>query len=55
MLQRPNRSPPSVSRRAIMIGAAIVAAVMAGTLALWVYYGSAVFYEMILAGVGYCF
>lgn len=34
-----------------MIGAVLVAT--AGT--LWAYYGTAVFYEMFLAGLAYCF
>jgi hypothetical protein len=28
--------------------------VLAGTLALWAHYGSAVFYEMIAAGIAAC-
>jgi len=27
---------------------------VAGTLALWLHYGTAVFYEMILAGIALC-
>lgn len=34
-----------------MVGAVLIAT--AGT--LWVYYGTAVFYEMILTGLAYCF
>ena len=30
------------------------AAIMAGTLALWAHYGTAVFYEMIVAGIAAC-
>ena len=29
--------------------------IFAGTLALWAHYGTAVFYETILAGLAYCF
>jgi hypothetical protein len=29
--------------------------IFAGTAALWAHYGTAVFYEMILAGLAYCF
>jgi hypothetical protein len=37
--------------------AAVVAAgvLVAGALALWTYYGTAVFYEMVLAGIAACF
>jgi len=55
MLQRPDRPPRGVSRPAIVVGAAIVALMMVGTLALWAYYGSAVFYEMIVTGLANCF
>lgn len=29
--------------------------ILAATVALWGYYGTALFYEMILAGVAFCF
>ena len=51
-------STPSsqLGSRSILVGAAIVAIVLiAGTVALWAHYGSAVFYEMILAGIAACF
>jgi len=48
-------SPP-LGSRLVLIGAAVVAAALvAGTVALWAHYGSAVFYEMILAGIAACF
>lgn len=34
--------------------AAVVALLLAGTLALWAHYGTAVFYETILAGITAC-
>jgi len=47
---------PQLGSRPVLIGAAIVAAVLvAGTVVLWAHYGSAVFYEMILAGISACF
>ena len=47
---------PQLGSRPVLIGAAIVAAVLvAGTVVLWAHYGSAVFYEMILAGIAACF
>lgn len=36
-------------------GAALGAAVLLGTLGLWVHYGTAVFFEMIASGIGACF
>jgi hypothetical protein len=52
--------PEIVSLRATARPFTIAAAIVAGMLAaaavgLWVYYGSAVFYEMIVAGLAACF
>jgi hypothetical protein len=42
--------------RAVLFGFAAGAGVLAAaTAALWVHYGTAVFYEMILAGINACF
>jgi hypothetical protein len=47
---------PQFGSRAILIGAAFVAVMLvSGAVALWAHYGSAVFYEMILAGIAACF
>jgi hypothetical protein len=46
--------PPRSSRLLLIIGAA-VGLVLAGTVALWAHYGTAVFYEMIVAGLAACF
>ena len=43
------------SSRPLMIVAAAGGVVLAGTVALWAHYGTAVFYEMILAGLAACF
>ena len=43
-----------VYSRPLMIVAAAVGALLAGTVALWAHYGTAVFYEMILAGLALC-
>ena len=43
-----------VSRPLILVAAA-VGILLAGTVALWVHYGTAVFYEMIVAGLAACF
>jgi len=37
-----------------MIAAAVAGFLVAGTLALWLHYGTAVFYEMIQAGLALC-
>jgi hypothetical protein len=46
--------PPRV-RPAVWAGAGIVGALAAGTVVLWAHYGSAVFFEMIKAGLAFCF
>src|SRR5262249_51453120 len=46
----PWRAPP-----AVWAGAAIVGALAAGAVLLWAHYGSAVFFEMIMAGLAFCF
>jgi len=40
--------------RPLIIAAGVGGLVLAGTLALWLHYGTAVFYEMILAGIALC-
>jgi hypothetical protein len=45
---------PSLLSRPLMIAAAVAGLLVAGTLALWLHYGTAVFYEMILAGLALC-
>jgi hypothetical protein len=45
---------PSVLSRPLVIAAAAAGLLVAGTLALWLQYGTAVFYEMILAGLALC-
>lgn len=41
--------------RPLMLAAAVVGVLLAATLALWAHYGSAVFFEMIRAGLAACF
>jgi hypothetical protein len=36
-------------------GAALGAAILLGTLALWFHYGTAVFFDMIASGISACF
>jgi hypothetical protein len=40
--------------RPLLVAAAAGGLLLAGTLALWAHYGTAVFYEMILAGLALC-
>ena len=45
-----------VAPRPLMLDGAVVAGMLAAAaLALWAYYGSTVFYEMIAAGIAACF
>ena len=44
---------PLVSRPLMLIAAAL-GIVLAATVALWAHYGTAVFYEMIVAGIAAC-
>ena len=46
---------PTRLRPVIWAGAGVVAALAAGTILLWAHYGSAVFLEMIMAGIASCF
>jgi len=41
--------------RALALIAAALGVLLAGTVALWAHYGTAVFYEMIVAGIAWCF
>jgi len=45
---------PYLTQRPLMLVAAGVGILLAGTAALWVHYGTAVFYEMIVAGIATC-
>jgi hypothetical protein len=44
----------SLLTRPLALMAALAGMVLAGTLALWAHYGTAVFYEMIVAGIAAC-
>ena len=39
----------------ILIGVAAFAVLLGGAATLWAYYGTAVFFQMIVAGLAYCF
>lgn len=45
---------PAVSR-ALLAAVGVAGLLVASTLVLWAHYGSAVFYEMIAAGIAACF
>ncbi|HKA80047.1 MAG TPA: hypothetical protein VKD43_08430 [Xanthobacteraceae bacterium] len=47
-------APPSQPSRPLLLIAAVVGILLAGTVALWAHYGTAVFYEMIVAGLAAC-
>ena len=53
MTESASAPAPRLSRP-LLIGAAGVGLLLAGTVALWAHYGTAVFYEMILAGIALC-
>jgi hypothetical protein len=44
-----------VSSRALVLVGGGIAALLAATLVLWAYYGTAVFFEMLRAGWAACF
>jgi hypothetical protein len=52
-------SQPASSRswqsRALVLLAAAAGILLAGTVVLWTHYGTAIFQEMILAGIATCF
>jgi hypothetical protein len=48
-LSSPHTRPP------ILVGVAVIGLALAGSIALWMHYGTAVFFEMIRAGFIACF
>ena len=51
----PTVSAPTVlTSRPLIAIAAVIGVLLAATLALWAHYGTAVFYEMIVAGIAAC-
>ncbi len=48
------KTPAHRFSRPLVAALAAVAILLAGTLALWAHYGTAVFYEMIVAGIASC-
>ena len=54
MLEIAASNTPRLSRPLLVTGTTVVVLV-AGTTMLWAHYGTAVFYEMIVAGIAACF
>ena len=50
-----NSEVAAPSRNALLAAAGIVGVLLAGTVALWAHYGTAVFFETIRAGLIACF
>lgn len=48
-------SPLWTSSRLLLLAGVAGGVALAGTLALWAYYGSTVFFELIAAGLAACF
>jgi hypothetical protein len=48
-------SSPATSRPLVLAAATAAGVLLAGATALWAYFGTAVFYEMIVAGLAACF
>jgi hypothetical protein len=48
-------APHRYSRLPAIIAVAAAGVLLAGTVTLWAHYGTAVFYEMIVAGISACF
>jgi hypothetical protein len=55
MEQSGNMTPGPISRPLVVTAAGVAGLALAATLGLWVYYGTAVFYEMIASGIAGCF
>jgi hypothetical protein len=51
----PSSAVSSSLQPVLLAGAALAGVVLAATAGLWVWYGSAVFYEMVAAGLAICF
>ena len=47
--------PPHLVSRPLLLVAVVAGMLVAATVALWVHYGTAVFFEVIAAGIAACF
>ena len=48
-------APPGRFSRPLLIAAGVIGLLLAGTAVLWAHYGTAVFFEMVAAGIAACF
>ncbi len=55
MFETPSAHSARAQRNLAIVAAGVAVLLVAGTLALWAHYGTAVFYEVILAGLNACF
>ncbi|HLX18362.1 MAG TPA: hypothetical protein VKS24_24495 [Bradyrhizobium sp.] len=53
--QMHGQTPRRVARAVVAGAAALVAVLVLGALALWLHYGTAVFFETIASGISACF
>jgi hypothetical protein len=53
--EMPAAISPLVASRPLLLAALVVGLLLAGTLALWAYQGTAVFFEMVRTGWASCF
>jgi len=51
----PSSAVPSSLQPVLLVGAAAAGIVLAATAGLWAWYGGAIFYEMVAAGLAACF
>jgi len=51
---QPASTPARGGQRPLLITAAVVGVLLAATGMMWLHYGTAVFYEMIVAGIATC-
>ena len=51
----PAMADSSMTSRPLLAVAAVAGILVAGTVALWAHYGTAVFFEIIAAGIAACF
>ena len=54
VMSQPAASPKPRFSRLLAVAAVVAAIMLAGTVGLWAHYGTAVFYETILAGIAAC-
>lgn len=53
-MTKQSTSSLSQMRPLAIVGGVVIALVLAGTTVLWAHYGTAVFFEMVVAGIATC-